>query len=266
MQLTAWPGELLERFHRSGFRTLVYDQRDLGLSSRMDQAGRPNFVWAFIKKRLGLRLSPPYRLSDLAEDALAIAERLGIAKMHVVGVSMGGMVAQHIAAGAPERVLSLSLLMSSSGAPGLPGADRAVAKVMLARMPESHDEAALVERFVRLFQVIGSPRYPTSEAVLRSRAQASVRRATAADGTLRQMLAILADGDRSLMLASISAPTLVLHGAADPLLPPACGAHLAGQIAQAELVLIEGMGHDLPDQLIGEIAGRLIQHCLQNPG
>jgi pimeloyl-ACP methyl ester carboxylesterase len=261
MQLTAWPKELLERLHAGGLRTLIYDARDLGLSSRMDQAGRPSFVWAWIKQKLGFKVTPPYSIADLADDALALADALGIERMHVVGISMGGMVAQHLAAQNPARTLSLGLLMSSSGAPDLPGANRTVSKVMLAPMPDQHDEDALVERYVTLFQTIGSPAYPTPQALLRSRARASVRRAPAPDGTRRQVLAIFADGDRSPLLKHINTPTLVVHGLADPLLPPRCGEDLAKKISGAKLVLIDGMGHDLPDGLIPEISDLLIENC-----
>jgi len=260
MQLTAWPATLVGLLHKGGFRTLIFDQRDVGLSSKMDAAGRPNIVWALIRHRFGCQLRAPYGVADMARDVEAIAKALGIDAYHLVGVSMGGMIAQHLAAAHPKELRSLCLIMSSSGAADLPAATREVARVMLAPMPKKNDEAALVARYVKTFKAIGSPGYPTSDAVLRAAGKASVRRSNSPAGTLRHTMAILADGDRSPLLARIECPTLVIHGAADPLLPVKCGEDLAAKIPHARLMTVPGMGHDLPDALMPWLADTLIDH------
>lgn len=260
MQMTAWPATLLAALQKGGFRTLIFDQRDTGLSSKIDAAGRPNIIWASIKQRLGMTVRAPYRIADMAADAVAIANALGIERYHLVGASMGGMIGQHLAAAAPKGLQSLCLVMSTSGAPGLPAARRDVMRVMMERMPSNADEDALVARYVRIFKVIGSPAFPTPDAVLESRARLTVRRNSSPDGTLRHMLAIMVDGDRSALLEKIAVATLVVHGVADPLLPLACGEDLAKKIAASRLLTIPGMGHDFPDALMPMLAERLIEH------
>lgn len=260
MQKTAWPATLLAALHKGGFRTLIFDQRDTGLSSKIDAAGRPNIIWASIKQRLGMTVRAPYRIADMAADAMAIAKALGIERYHLVGASMGGMIGQHLAASAPPGLLSLCLIMSTSGAPGLPSARRDVMRVMMQKMPDNANEDALVARYVNIFKVIGSPDFPTPDAVLEARARISVRRNSSSDGTLRHMLSILVDGDRSALLENIKVATLVVHGVADPLLPLACGEDLARKIAHARLLTIPGMGHDFPDALMPMLAENLIEH------
>jgi pimeloyl-ACP methyl ester carboxylesterase len=260
MQKTAWPATLLAALQKGGFRTLIFDQRDTGLSSKIDAAGRPNIIWASIKQRLGMTVRAPYRIADMAADAMAIAKALGIERYHLVGASMGGMIGQHLAASAPPGLLSLCLIMSTSGAPGLPSARRDVMRVMMQKMPDNANEDALVARYVNIFKVIGSPDFPTPAAVLEARARISVRRNSSSDGTLRHMLSILVDGDRSALLENIKVATLVVHGVADPLLPLACGEDLARKIAHARLLTIPGMGHDFPDALMPMLAENLIEH------
>ena len=260
MQMTAWPATLLVALQKGGFRTLIFDQRDTGLSSKIDAAGRPNIIWASIKQRLGMTLRAPYRIADMAADAMAIAEALGIDSYHLVGASMGGMIGQHLAAARPLGLRSLCLVMSTSGAAGLPAARRDVMRVMMERLPANADEDALVARYVKIFKVIGSPDFPTPDGVLEARARISVRRNSSPDGTLRHMLSIMVDGDRTPLLSNITAATLVVHGVADPLLPLACGEDLANKIAGSQLLAIPGMGHDFPDALMPMLAGRLIEH------
>jgi pimeloyl-ACP methyl ester carboxylesterase len=265
MQMTGWPASLIGLLHKGGYRTLMYDQRDIGLSSKMDAAGRPNLFWAMLRHRFGAKVRAPYAIADMAEDVLAIARALGIAAFHLVGVSMGGMIGQHLAARRPEGLRSLCLVMSSSGAPGLPGATREVTRAMLAPMPKKGDEEALVARFVKIFTAIGSPAYPTPQAVLESMGRQTVRRSNHPAGALRHTLAIVADGDRSPMLGTITVPTLVIHGVADPLLPVQCGEDLAAKIPAARLITVPGMGHDLPDALMPWLADTLIDHFKAAP-
>jgi proline iminopeptidase len=185
----------------------------------------------------------------MADDAIGVLSALGIARAHVVGVSMGGMIAQLVAARFPARVLSLTSLMSSSGRRGLPGPAPAVRRAFLKRPRSAMDVDASIEHTVQLLRAIGSPSYPTPEKQMRRRVARAMRRNCCPGGIARQMLAVAASGDRTPLLQSIDTPTLVIHGAADPLIPLACGIDTAQAIRGARLEVIEGMGHDLPGQL-----------------
>ncbi|WP_229507602.1 alpha/beta fold hydrolase [Massilia sp. Dwa41.01b] len=170
MQLTSWPDEFVEGLVELGFYVIRFDHRDCGLSTKFDRAGKPNLWWSWLKSRLKLPLRPAYRLEDLAEDALGVLSALGVAKAHVVGVSMGGMVAQILAAQHPQRVLSLTSIMSSSGRRGLPGPSHAARQALLRRPASPNDIESLIDQAVALQQAIGSPAYPTPEKHLRRRA------------------------------------------------------------------------------------------------
>jgi pimeloyl-ACP methyl ester carboxylesterase len=259
MQLTAWPPAMLAALEEAGFRVVCFDNRDAGLSTAFDALGKPNLLWASLKYKLGMVPAAPYSLEDMAADAVGVLDGLQIQQAHVVGVSMGGMVAQRIALAAPQRVLSLTSIMSSSGARGLPQAAPHVMQAMLSR-PTGTSMDAAVAHSVRLFQAIGSPAYPTPEAELRARVVASVQRSLRPAGTLRQMMAVVADFGRAALLGRITSPTLVIHGKADPLVPFACGEDTARRIPGARLVAIEGMGHDLPPEPLRQILDALIPH------
>ena len=259
MQLVAWPPQMIEALVDAGFRVIRMDNRDIGLSQHFDQLGKPNIIWAGIKYKLGLPVRPPYTLEDMAQDALGVLDALGVGRAHVVGVSMGGMIAQRVAIAAPQRVLSLTSIMSSSGAKGLPQARPDVTRVLLKR-PASDAPEAVVDHYVRLFKAIGSPGYPIAEPDMRERILRGVERSFHPVGSLRQMLAIVADTKRASQLASITSPTLVLHGRADPLVPFANGEDTAARIAGARLVGFDGMGHDLPAKPVALMLNELIPH------
>jgi pimeloyl-ACP methyl ester carboxylesterase len=259
MQLTAWPPEMVAALEAAGFRVVCFDNRDVGLSTALDVLGKPNLLWASLKYKLGMVPAAPYTLEDMASDALGVLDGLQIQQAHVVGVSMGGMIAQRMALAAPQRVLSLTSIMSSSGARGLPQAAPHVMQVLLSR-PSGTSTDAVVAHSVRLFQAIGSPAYPTPEAELRARVLAGVQRSLRPAGTLRQMMAIVADFGRAALLGRITAPTLVIHGKADPLVPFACGEDTVRRIPGARLVAIEGMGHDLPPEPVRQVLAALIPH------
>jgi proline iminopeptidase len=184
-----------------------------------------------------------------------------VAKAHVVGLSMGGMIAQILAARHPGRVLSLTSIMSSSGRRGLPGPTRAARKALTRRAPSAREFERLVEHVAGTFRVIGSPAYPTPDQQLRERVSAALKRSVCAAGVTRQLLAIIASGDRSALLESIERPTLVIHGADDPLIPPECGIDTARLVPGARLEVIEGMGHDLPPQLIERLVALIDVHA-----
>lgn len=259
MQLIAWPPEMVRALEDAGYRVVRFDNRDVGLSSHFDVLGKPNLLWASLKYKLGLVPAAPYSLSDMAADAIGVLDALQIEKAHVVGVSMGGMIAQRVALAAPQRTLSLTSIMSTSGARGLPQAAPEVVRVLLSR-PAGTSTTAVVEHTMRLFKAIGSPAYPVPEAEMRERVTAGVQRALHPVGTLRQMLAIVADITRAALLSRITAPTLVIHGKADPLVPLACGEDTARRIPGARLVTITGMGHDLPPEPVRQILAALIPH------
>jgi pimeloyl-ACP methyl ester carboxylesterase len=264
LQLTAWPDEFVEGLVELGFYVIRFDNRDSGLSTKFEHAGTPSLTLAWLKSILHLPLSPPYHLEDMANDAIGVLSALGVARAHVVGMSMGGMVAQLMAAKFPARILSLTSIMSSSGRRGLPGPTPAARRALL-RRPRGWngdgDIDSAVDYNVQLLQAIGSPAYPTPEKHLRRRVSRALRRNCCPGGVVRQMLAVTACGDRTPLLQTIAAPTLVIHGAADPLVPPACGVATAQAIPGARLEVIEGMGHDLPAQLLERLLALIDAHA-----
>lgn len=259
MQLVAWPDAWVQALVDAGFRVLRLDNRDAGLSDHMASMGRPNIVWEAMKLRLGFSVNSPYSLQDMANDALGVLDTLGIARAHIVGLSMGGMIAQRIALSQPARALTLCSIMSSSGARGLPQARAEVMRALLSR-PDGRSAEAVENHYVNLFRVIGSPAYPTPEGSLRERIRASAQRNFDPAGTLRQMAAIMADRGRAKLLAQVRTPTLVLHGRTDPLVPFSHGEDTARRIPGARLVAIDGMGHDLPPGVLPQLLGPLITH------
>ena len=259
MQLVAWPPELLEGLTRAGYRVICHDNRDVGLSHRFEALGKPNIVWQSIKYKLGLTPRAPYSLADMAADSLGVLDALGIAQAHVVGVSMGGMIAQRLALQAPHRVLSLTSIMSTSGARGLPPPRPEVLRALLKR-PSDHRQPAMTAHYVKLFKLIGSPAFPMPDAALRERIAQAFARGFYPVGTLRQTLAVVADTTRAGQLSQLRVPTLVVHGKADPLVPYACGEDTARRIPGAQLVGIEGMGHDLPPGVVLRLLDALLPH------
>lgn len=260
MQLIAWPAALVDALAGAGYRVLRHDNRDAGLSTHFKGADSGNLLWQALRQRMGLPLDVPYGLQDMAQDALGLLDALGIGEAHVLGVSMGGMIAQRMAAGAPQRVRSLTSVMSSSGARHLPGPRADVAAAMVRRPPRRDaGEAALVAHAVGLLRLIGSPGFAQAqdEAVLAEQVRTALRRNDDPAGTRRQLMAIWADTERPALLGRIACPALVLHGEADPLLPIECGRDTARRIPGARFVGIPGMGHDWPpgvaDRLLAEV-------------
>ena len=260
MQLVAWPPALVNALVADGYRVVRHDNRDIGLSQHFQHLGTQNIVWTSLKLKLGLPVTPPYTLKDMAADAIGVLDALHIAKAHIVGISMGGMIAQRVALAAPDKVLSLTSIMSTSGARGLPEAQPRVLKALFTR-PASTDFEAVVAHFVNVYRVIGSPGFPMDEAALRAHISLGLQRSYNPTGTLRQMVAIGADtGKRAQELGRINRPTLVLHGKADPLVPFACGEDTARRIPGAKLVGIDGMGHDLPPGVVDQVIRYTLPH------
>jgi pimeloyl-ACP methyl ester carboxylesterase len=265
MQLIAWPPAFVRALVDAGYRVIRHDNRDIGLSQHFDHAGLPNLVWTVIKHKLRASIQPAYKLGDMALDAVGVLDALGVDKAHVVGVSMGGMIGQRVAIAAPKRVRSLTSIMSSSGARGLPEASGKVRRALLGR-PKSLAVEDIVAHYVHLYKTIGSPAYPIPERDMKLRIRTALERSFHPAGTMRQMVSIVADTDhRAQVLAGIRAPTLVLHGRADPLVPYACGEDTARRILGAEMVGIEGMGHDLAPGVVDQLLPHLTRFLGAQP-
>ncbi len=242
MQLIHWDLELCEGLAERGFQVIRFDNRDAGLSTKID-APVPNVMRAMA----GLRIEAPYLLSDMADDSFGLLDQLGIECAHVAGVSMGGMIAQTMAIRQPERVLSLGSMMSTTGDRRVGTPKLRVWSVMMRRAPEDRD--AYIKYFVRVFRMIGSPDYRLDEADMRERAAATYDRCHNPAGTARQLAAILSSGSRTAALRRLDVPTVVIHGERDPLIPFRAGVATAKAIPGAELLALPGMGHDLPREL-----------------
>ncbi|MDZ7590226.1 MAG: alpha/beta fold hydrolase [Rubrivivax sp.] len=261
MQLIGWPDEMVQLLVSRGFRVVRMDNRDTGLSQGFDHLGVPHMMPVMLRHALHLPVPAPYGIADMAADALGVLDALGIARAHVCGASMGGMIAQHLAARHPGRVKSLTLMMTTSGARRLPQPTLKVGRALLSR-PDGSDPAAVVAHLQRLLTLIGSPAYPADPERLRQRLQATVQRAWRPAGTARQIVAVVADGDRSPLLPLIQAPTRVIHGEADPLVRPEAGHDLVARMPGAVADFIPGMGHDLPLQLLP----RFVEGIAENAG
>jgi pimeloyl-ACP methyl ester carboxylesterase len=265
MQLVAWPDDLVQMLVARGFRVIRFDNRDIGLSQHFDHFGTPNLAWAGIRFALHARLRSPYTLRDMADDARGVLDALNIRSAHVCGASMGGMIAQHLAAAHPERVSSVTLVMTTAGARSLPQPAMAVRQAML-RRPAGADLGSVVAHFERLVGVIGSPGYPPDPERLRQRLRASIERSYHPAGTARQLMAVMADGDRTALLPRIRVPASVIHGEADPLVPVAAGRHLLQHLPPgAQSDFIPGMGHDLPVALLPRLAAGIANNAARAP-
>jgi pimeloyl-ACP methyl ester carboxylesterase len=259
-QLTRWP----EPFHRgladAGFFVIRYDNRDVGLSTRLDRAGSPPLGRAALRAAVGLPVQAPYDLGDLTRDATGLLDALGLASAHVVGVSMGGMIGQMLAAHHGARVRALVSIMSSSGSRRLPQPDWRL-RLALLRPPRARGERArAIDATFAIYKRISSPGYPPDDETLRDQVTRDIDRGYYPPGLRRQLLAIVASGSRTSILGRITTPTLILHGADDPLVPVAAAHDLHRRIAGSELEVFPGMGHDLPRALVPTFTARIVEH------
>jgi pimeloyl-ACP methyl ester carboxylesterase len=263
MPAAMWPPPFLDALVKQGLRVVTFDNRDSGGSTRLGGARLPSLPAAIARALLRRKVRSPYTLDDMAADTAGLLDGIGIARAHVVGVSMGGMIAQVLAARYPERVLSLTSIMSSTGNPERRiafGTRRALGAILKVP-PPADDIPATVAHLERLFGVIGSPGFPQDPALLREHFTRVAQRGLYREGTARQLLAILGSGDRRALLANITAPTYVIHGGDDPLVPLAAGLDTARNIRGARLEVIMGMGHDFPPELMTAVAARIGEHC-----
>jgi pimeloyl-ACP methyl ester carboxylesterase len=259
-QLLLWPEEFCRALADAGHYVVRFDNRDVGLSTKLEHARRPRLVRAALAARLGLKVKAPYTLDDMAHDTVGLLDALELPRAHIAGVSMGGMIAQIVAARHPRRVDSLTLIMSTSGNPRLPG-PRLELQLRLVRPLPDHDRESLIRHSMQTWRLIGSPQYPPDETTLRAKVERSYDRSSYRKGLARQTLAIIASGSRVPLLKRIEAPTLVIHGQDDPLVPVAAGHDLAHHIPGARLSIIPGMGHDLPPALLPTFTQLIVQHA-----
>lgn len=259
-QLTLWPDSLCEGLAQRGFFVVRYDNRDVGLSTDFDRWGVPDLIASFARLMKGEKVEAPYLLADMAADATGLLDALEIGRAHMVGASMGGMIAQVIAATHPARTRSLVSIMSTSGRIGLPiGKREAVA--MLSAQPEGPAREQIVAHGIKLRTVIGSPGYRDEPAALRALVERNVDRRYYPPGAARQYLAIMASGPRVDLLKTVRAPTLVLHGEDDPLLPVECGRDVAALVPGAKIETIPGWGHDLPEPMVPRLVDSISGFC-----
>ncbi len=250
-QMIGWPDEFCASLAERGHYVVRFDNRDIGLSTHLDHAGAPDIMAVFG----GDTSSVPYGLPDLATDTIGLLDALGLDRVHLVGASMGGMIAQLVAVRAPERVRSLTSIMSTTGAPGVGAPAEVALPVLLA--PAATDREGAIQRVIDTYRVIGSPGFEFDEAALRERAGLAFDRAHNPAGVARQLAAIVTTHDRTPDLAKVSVPTLVIHGAQDTLVDVSGGRATAAAIPDAELLVVDGMGHDLPRALWPEILDRI---------
>ncbi|HJQ57315.1 MAG TPA: alpha/beta fold hydrolase [Vineibacter sp.] len=261
MQLLAWPDAFCQGLADRGFRVIRFDNRDTGLSTKVEGGPPIDLGNALLSALTGKPVKAPYTLRDMAGDALGLLDALDIARAHMIGASMGGMIAQIIAAEHADRTRSLVSIMSSSGNRSLPQGKQEVVAALLAPRPSIGDREAAIQHSMKIARAISSPGYPPVDADLRARIERSFDRSYYPVGVARHFMAVLASGDRVELLKRVRVPTLVVHGADDPLVPVEAGKETAALVPGAKLTIVPGMGHDLPAGLFPILTDSIAQHC-----
>lgn len=257
-QLVQWPDSLVDGVACAGFCVVMLDNRDAGLSHESSEA--PPAIEDIVAAANGdSTLAPAYALADMAQDAIDLLDHLGQAGAHIVGLSMGGMIAQHVAMSHAQRAFSLTSIMSSTGNPDLPRRDEALMS-FLAPLGATDTEAAVMAQ-THAFQAIGSDRYDSAKVGFARFSRRAVERSFRPAGLMRQLGAIVADGDRRERLTAVRAPTLVIHGVDDPLVPVEAGRDTAAAIEGAQIVEVEHMGHDLPEPEVPRVVKAIVEHA-----
>ncbi|WP_434049992.1 alpha/beta fold hydrolase [Marinobacter salarius] len=264
-QMTLWPEALLDQYVREGFRVIRFDNRDIGLSSHLKDRLEGHPVAVMARHRMGLPIAAPYTLHDMADDVCKVMDALSLTSAHLVGVSMGGMISQLVAANRPERVRSATLIMTSTNSPRLPMPKSKLIWRLAGIGAKGHDEAAVVARSLDFWKAIQSPGYPPREQEVRDRIVREFRRSYHPAGILRQTRAILATGSLSSATRRIRVPVSVIHGKADPLVRPAAAEQLGYLMPHARVEMIDGMGHDLPEPLLSRFAQIGFETMAQQP-
>jgi pimeloyl-ACP methyl ester carboxylesterase len=260
-QMIAWPDEMIQSLVARGFRVIHYDNRDVGMSQRMEGAPAGNLVWAMIANAVGLPVRSAYSVADMAKDGIGLLDALGIRNAHVVGASMGGMIVQHMAASHPHKVMTMTSIMSSSGKRGLPGPRADIRRNMIKpRAPNPTREEAIVAG-VEIIKSFSYPDPARPDSAYPDLVGRAFDRGYYPIGTKRQLLAIVADGSRAELLKTIRVPSLVIHGGADPLVPKEGSIDIARHIPHARLEIIEEMAHDLPPSQVPRMVDLIADHA-----
>lgn len=255
VQLIGWDENFCAQLAEQGYFVIRYDNRDIGLSTQFDEAGVPHILAVIQGDVSGV----PYRLIDMAKDGLALLTELGIAKAHIIGSSMGGMIAQTMAIYYPERLLTLTSMMSTTGEADLPQATPAVMQTLLTPSPTDSREA-YIDHSVKTWPIYSGSVYASSTERVRERAGQMFDRGLRPAGVARQMAAVVASGGRREQLQNVTTPTLVLHGADDPLIRVEAGKDTARSIPNAKLHIIGGWGHNMPPSVWSEILDAITNH------
>ncbi|MBV7258849.1 alpha/beta fold hydrolase [Erythrobacter crassostreae] len=258
-QMVLWPDEFVEALVGEGYRVIRFDNRDIGLSQKMEGAKAPGLKMQVLRKMIGFPARVPYTLEDMAADAAGLLDALKIDRAHVVGASMGGMIVQLMGINHSDKLLSLTSIMSTTGNPKVPQADKQAMEALIAPLT-SMEEQDLLAHGINVQQSIGSPGYPADPQRREEKVLKAIRRSVYPPGLPRQLAAIIDDGDRRERLRNVTTPTLVLHGEADPLVKLEGGQDTAAHIPGAKLVTIPGWGHDIPVELIGRVTQEIVDH------
>jgi pimeloyl-ACP methyl ester carboxylesterase len=258
-QMIHWEDDFCRQLAARGFRVIRFDNRDIGKSSHLSGGKRLTPVELLKLRFLKIPVAAPYKLHDMADDAIGLMDALGVRSAHVVGMSMGGMIAQEIAISYPQRVRSLISIMSTTGNPKVPPPTREASAVLMAPPPTTREE--YFERFAQTWKILRVGSFPEDEALDRSRAERTFERGLNPAGVGRQLRAILASGSRKERLRQVKTPTLVIHGTVDPLVHPMGGKDTAASISGAKLLMIEGMGHALPIPKWPQIIDAIDKHA-----
>ncbi len=258
-QMIQWEEGFLKLLTDQGFFVIIFDNRDVGLSLKYEEAGEPDLMQGFMAVQQGKDFNAPYTLGDMADDAVGLLDALDIEKAHICGASMGGMIAQTIAIRHPSRVLSLTSIMSTTGNPELPQMSQEAAQVLFNPVPPERD--AYIENLVQVGKFIYGKGFPFNEEKQREFAARVFDRCFYPQGVERQTLAIMADGNRKNRLSAIKVPTLVIHGRDDPLFPVEGGIDTAESIQGSELLILDGMGHSLPPEAWAQISDAIAKNA-----
>jgi len=261
--LTGWPTDFVKGFVDKGFQVLLLDNRDIGKSKILGESTYLNIIWTIVKFKFGFSSRVPYQLDDMMEDIVALLDHLQLNKVHLIGASMGGMIAQLLAIHHPKRVQTLTSIMSTTGTKNIPPIDLSIRKQLIS-IPKSRAYQDRLAYHLNNWRVVGSPNYPATEQYLTDYVDSLIKRGITIRGTLSQILAIMVARNRESLLKSVNIPSLILHGDSDGLVHVDGGKATAKAIPDAQLKIYPGMGHDFPRELVPNIVDDIVQFIFQN--